>query len=109
MISKSEKIYSYDVPGSKSSGARFYSELTNNINYKHNSSFIDGEVVLFNIYTPFSRLLYSRFLGKKVVLRVDGLWHDRLSGPFLDNTNLFSKYINLDFPDPEGPAITTFN
>ena len=86
-------MFVYDVPGSKSSGARFYSELTKDINSKNNSNFNDAKIVLFNIYTPFSKLLYSRLIGKKVVLRVDGLWNDRLTSSFLDNTNVLSRII----------------
>lgn len=86
-------IYAFDIVGARSSGARFFAKLTSHINGKYKSSFDDARVVLFNIYAPISKVLAARLRGKKVILRVDGLWNDRLSPAFLENVGPVSRHI----------------
>jgi len=42
------------------------------------------DVVLFNISAPIQQILKAKLKGGKIVLRVDGLWWDRISPAFLE-------------------------
>ncbi len=86
-------IYSYNIEGAETSGARFYRMLCSEINTKDDIELRKAKVILFNIYTPLSKLLLARLSGKKVVLRVDGLWNDKLNKHFLKHMNFFWRII----------------
>lgn len=92
-MNKKKNIFAYNMLGVKSSGARFYRSLSLEINCSSEASFQDSKAVLFNIYTPVRKLIVARLFGKKVFLRVDGLWNDKLNKYFLENMNWFWRPI----------------
>lgn len=71
------------ISGKKTSGQRFFSNLNNEL--KKNAIPIGNKpkVILFNISAPFKEIVKAKIRRQKVVLRVDGLYYDRLSVPFL--------------------------
>ena len=85
----SNKIFfAHNIDSASTSGARFYRQLCEKINNGNDEDFNSAEIILFNIYTPFKTILIAKFMGKRVALRVDGLWNDRLSPYFFDEMGL---------------------
>lgn len=72
-------------PTRSTSGQRFYRDLCAAL--KGRSVPLDQKprAVLFNISAPFAEIVKAKLRGRKVVLRVDGLWWDRISPEFLEN------------------------
>ncbi len=96
-MDKGKKIYAYDIDGSKTSGARFYRALCHKINSSCGSSLSCSKIVLVNVYCPIKTIIYFRLTGKKVIMRVDGLWNDRISENFLAQMNIFWRYFFVLF------------
>jgi len=90
-------MFSVDAYFSKSkSGARFFKSILNNLSYYPNYSQHKFSSVLCNISTPFSRFLIYKFLGRKISVRVDGIYAYPISKkslkilyPYLSNVIIF--------------------
>ncbi|MFQ5786628.1 MAG: glycosyltransferase [Thermodesulfobacteriota bacterium] len=65
------------------SGQRFWCALAKELEPSSVSMRQKPSVILFNISAPLMRILRAKLMGCKVVLRVDGLYADRLSEEFL--------------------------
>lgn len=65
------------------SGQRFYSELCNALSRRSAPLGEKADVILFNVSASLSAILLAKLRGKRVVLRIDGLYCDRLSHGFL--------------------------
>lgn len=76
------------------SGQRFFTDLTNELSRESIPLGLNPKVVLYNISAPWYEILFARMKRQKVVLRVDGLYADRLSKEFIDS---FSKPISQFF------------
>jgi glycosyltransferase involved in cell wall biosynthesis len=63
------------------SGQRFFLKLFDQLANK--SDIKDAKVVLFNISAPLSLIIKSKIRCQKIVIRVDSLYADRLSYPFI--------------------------
>lgn len=70
-------------PGS-SSGHRFFAALCRTLADKAVPLDQRPAAILFNVSAPLKAILTAKFRGQKVVLRIDGLYIDRLSPDFLD-------------------------
>ena len=69
-------------PSKKTSGQRFFNSLYKKLmlqNDKNNSP----SVILYNISAPIHLIVKSKLMGKKIVLRLDSMYFDRLSDNFL--------------------------
>lgn len=66
------------------SGQRFFNALTNELSRESIPLGLNPKVVLFNISAPWYEILLARIKRQKIVLRVDGLYADRLSKEFVD-------------------------
>lgn len=65
------------------SGQRFYHDLTEALSTRAVSLDARPDVVLFNVSAPLVSILRAKVCGCRVVLRIDGLYCDRLSPAFL--------------------------
>lgn len=71
-------------PTKSTSGQRFYDSLCAGLKSLGASAHANGpEVVLFNVSAKFWTVLRARLRGQRIVVRVDGLYFDRLCEPFL--------------------------
>lgn len=91
----------YD-PSKATSGQRFFKSLTEQLSSSSLPLNKFPSVILFNASAPFLELLKAKFRGQKIVLRIDGLYFDKLSKPFLSSFYLpfrlfFSIGIKLRF------------
>ena len=88
-----KNMYMLTWVGARSSGARFYHASPKIVNDKYGGKFSDSNIILFNVYSLIYMLIIARILRKKVILRVDGLWNDRITIYFLKNMNVFWRSI----------------
>ena len=60
-------------------------------------SLADAEVVLFNLSAPVMELIKARLRRQEIVLRLDGIYHDRLSDGFITEfrSGLFRAFLRL--------------
>lgn len=73
----------YFDPKKSTSGQRFFGTLSAELE-KHLAASTDApRVLLFNVSGPIKAILAAKWRGQKVVLRIDGLYADRLSTAFL--------------------------
>lgn len=72
-------------PTKTTSGQRFYRYLCAALKDRSIPLDQNPRAVLFNISARFSEIVKAKLRGQKVVLRVDGLWWDRISPEFLKN------------------------
>ncbi|NKW71674.1 glycosyltransferase [Rhodobacteraceae bacterium R_SAG10] len=86
----------YVRKNAKTNGRRFVEALTRCLSedasfvpYQGGDNGQHANVILFNVSAPFSEILRARLRRKKVVLRVDGLYFDRLSPGFLKKLSPF--------------------
>ena len=87
------RLFVYAETNKKTSGQRFFLELALRINTIFNSSFVRSDTILFNISAPIIKILTARLLGKRVSLRVDGLYFDRLSENFINKFSWPVRYM----------------
>lgn len=73
----------YIEPNKKTSGQRFFNNLYENLLPKSNKKNDTSTVILFNISAPLYLIVKSKLMGKKIILRVDSMYFDRLSNNFL--------------------------
>lgn len=74
----------YFDPTKTTSGQRFYKDLCATLETKSIPLDQNPSVILFNISAPVSEIMKAKIRGQKIVLRVDGLWWDRISPEFLE-------------------------
>nr|MBI1232820.1 glycosyltransferase [Cytophagales bacterium] len=79
-----KKIAAFFDPKKTTSGQRFYEALCNELSSSTIAYTDSPGVVLFNISAPITELLKAKLKKRKIVLRVDGLWWDRISPAFLE-------------------------
>lgn len=75
----------YYDPSKATSGQRFFKSLTEQLSLVSLPLSELPAVILFNASTPFLELLKAKLRGQKIVLRIDGLYFDKLSKPFLSS------------------------
>lgn len=93
-------------PTKTTSGQRFFRDLNDALSREAVSLEHRPRVVLFNISAPWREVLKAKWRGQKVVVRVDGLYFDRLSSALISRFKwplrmLFSlglKYRSLHDP-----------
>lgn len=73
----------YFDPVKNTSGQKFYSKLITALSKEALELVENPSVVLFNISAPIKEIIKAKIKGQKVVIRVDGLYFDRLSTPFI--------------------------
>lgn len=69
-------------PSKTTSGQRFFRDLSEALNREAVPLEQRPQVVLFNISAPWREVAKAKWRGQKVVVRVDGLYFDRLSTAF---------------------------
>ena len=74
------------------SGQKFYKNLYEKLIPFSHSNLKSPKVILFNISVPFYKIFISKLFGKKIILRVDGMYFDKLSYEFLDE---FPKILRI--------------
>jgi len=89
------KIKIYDTSNISSSGSRFFKLLREQFysSYRELDEKPLKEIILFNISAPLLKIVRSRILGRKIVLRVDGLYHDEISEEFMTTFKWPTRYI----------------
>jgi glycosyltransferase involved in cell wall biosynthesis len=70
-------------PSKTTSGQRFFSDLYQELSKEELPLEQKPQVVLFNISAPWREVVKAKLRGQKVVVRVDGLYFDRLSPAFI--------------------------
>lgn len=80
-MSKSFEIFI--EPKKKTSGQRFFNSLYYKLIPQQNNKNNSPSVILYNISAPIHLIVKSKLMGKKIILRVDSMYFDRLSHNFL--------------------------
>jgi glycosyltransferase involved in cell wall biosynthesis len=70
-------------PSKSTSGQRFFAALADALRPETAATFVQADTVLFNVSAPLPELMRARLRGQIVVLRLDGIYHDRLSPAFI--------------------------
>jgi glycosyltransferase involved in cell wall biosynthesis len=83
-------FFVYNEIDKKTSGQRFFTTLKSNLAQYEN---INSDIILYNLSASIKQILYSRLSGKCIVLRVDGLYHDKINDNFLNKFNFFLKFL----------------
>ena len=83
------KFFIKDFPVRKTSGQRFFSNLKKELSGKEDNK--NFQIILFNISAPIKEIMTAKLLRKKIVLRVDGLYFDRLSEHFIKEFNFLVR------------------
>src|SRR5438045_4783140 len=68
-------------PDRTTNGQRFWENLAANL--QPTASWDDAKTVLLNVSVPISVILRARLAGKRIILRLDGIYFDRLSAEFI--------------------------
>ena len=77
-------------PGKNTSGQRFFTNLYNELlNLITNDN---PKLILFNISAPIKYILLAKLKRKKIVIRVDGIYFDRLSKNFINEFNFIIRF-----------------
>jgi len=93
---KGDKIGWYFDDTKRTSGQRFYKQLCVELERLTGSSGKAGEVMLFNVSGKLSEIIKCKLQGKKVVLRLDGLYYDKLTLNFISTFGVFFKvFLNI--------------
>lgn len=69
--------------GKSTSGQRFWLDLDRHLHARAETLNFSPEVTLFNVSAPLSEIVAARLKRRRVVLRVDGMYVDRLSEVFI--------------------------
>lgn len=72
-------------PGKTTSGQRFFSALCRSLGAETIPLEQNPSVVLFNVSASIKEIINAKARGQKVVLRIDGMYFDRLSPAFIDS------------------------
>jgi glycosyltransferase involved in cell wall biosynthesis len=70
-------------PSKSTSGQRFFAALADALRPETAASLVQAGTVLFNVSAPLPEVIRARLRGQIVVLRLDGIYHDRLSPAFI--------------------------
>lgn len=70
-------------PSKSTSGQRFFAALADALRPETAASLVQADTVLFNVSAPLPQLIRARLRGQSIVLRLDGIYHDRLSAAFI--------------------------
>ena len=70
-------------PTKITSGQRFFSELAQALGSRGAVGLKRADVVLFNVSAPLGEFVKARLRRQEVVVRLDGVYHDRLSEVFI--------------------------
>jgi glycosyltransferase involved in cell wall biosynthesis len=73
----------YFDPAKTTSGQRFFAGLYRALGAEARPLAQRPRAVLFNVSAPLSKILVARLSGQTIVLRIDGLYFDRLSPAFI--------------------------
>ena len=73
----------YFDPTKSTSGQRFFADLYRALERDAIPLALRPSVVLFNVSAPIGEIARARWRRQTIVLRIDGLYADRLSGPFI--------------------------
>ncbi|MFN3665677.1 MAG: glycosyltransferase [Sediminibacterium sp.] len=85
----------YNNDSAKTSGQRFFSDLCSRLtNRWRPDEEANPSVILFNVSAPLKLMIHAKLRGKKVVVRIDSLYFDRLSPAFIQT-----------FPRPVRPVL----
>lgn len=72
--------------GKSTSGQRFWVDLAKHLRARADRLNFSAKVTLFNVSAPLSEIVAARLKRRRVVLRVDGMYADRLSDAFIAAT-----------------------
>ena len=72
-------------PSKTTSGQRFFKDMFNELKNEAVPFEQCPKVVLLNISAPWFTFVKAKWQRQKVVVRVDGLWIDRISSPYLQH------------------------
>lgn len=89
---KSFGVYNNDSV--KTSGQRFFSDLCSKLMDHWIPDEANPSLILFNVSAPLKLIIWAKLKGKKVVVRIDSLYFDRLSPAFIKT-----------FPSPVRPVL----
>ena len=76
----------------KTSGQRFFKSLCNELEKDSIPLSKFPEKILFNISAPIKEILKAKYRKQKIILRVDGLYCDKISNNFIDDFKFPFKY-----------------
>jgi glycosyltransferase involved in cell wall biosynthesis len=85
-------VGAYSDPSKTTSGQRFFACLAKKINAR-SSNCTEPKILLFNVSASPLEIIRARALGKRVVLRVDGLYFDRLCSQLTNSLGPFARAI----------------
>ena len=89
-MQRKNNFYVSHYPGKTTSGQRFFTNLYNEL---LNSMTNDNpKLIFFNISAPIKDILLAKLKRKKVVIRVDGIYFDRLSKNFNNEFNFIIRF-----------------
>ena len=78
-MSQQSRFAVYLDESKTTSGQRFYRQLRDALSARSIARGVQPDVVLFNVSAPLIAILRAKLNGTRVVLRIDGLYCDRLS------------------------------
>ena len=92
----------YFDPKQTTSGQRFFGNLCKELSKTAIELEHQPSAVLFNVSSPISEIVKAKIRGQKIILRIDGLYYDRLSPYFADRFSwplkkLFSLGVRFSF------------
>lgn len=77
-------------PGKTTSGQRFFTNLYNELSNLISNG--NPRLIFFNISAPIMDILLAKLKRKKIVIRVDGIYFDRLSKNFNNEFNFIIRF-----------------
>jgi|TARA_B100000315_G_scaffold173580_1_gene162012 glycosyltransferase involved in cell wall biosynthesis len=98
------KRYNFEVyydPTKTTSGQRFFKNLYWNLKGCIENNNCRKKVVLCNVSVPIAKLIRAKIAGQKIIIRIDGLYYDKLSNSFLSRFIFPLKYflkLGIYFP-----------
>lgn len=102
MLDKNRKTIGFYLNKDKTtSGQRFYLHLCEILSQKLGENTTKPHVVLFNISAPLVELVKCKLRRQKIIVRVDGVYFDRLSESFIAEFNpILQKILSLGLRFP---------
>ena len=76
--------------GKTTSGQRFFTNLYNELSNLISKD--NPKLIFFNISAPLKDIILAKFKRKKVVIRVDGIYFDKLSKNFINEFNFILRF-----------------
>lgn len=75
---KKKKFAAFDDPSKRTSGQRFWTNLQPFFSAHPDFEPKNPDVLFFNISAPFSLIFKNWMKGKKIVIRLDGIYHEKV-------------------------------